>query len=209
MNIQLTVQSLAKHFNERIVFEGISFEVETPASLAITGKNGAGKTTLLKLLAGLLTPTHGTVVIRVDGKEVPYEHRRSLVGFVAPYLELYDEFTAEENLSLLSYLRCGDYDAEYARQLLEHFQLLSRKDEYVGNYSSGMKQRLKYVLALLQKPSLLLLDEPATNLDAEGIKLVETVIRFYAQHALVVLATNDEREMEWCQERIHLGNAIL
>ena len=103
--IALTVNGVAKDFNHRPIFRDISFSLLSPSSLAITGKNGAGKSTLSKILAGLISSTKGSLSYSVDEKPIGTEEFKHYIGFVSPYLNLYDEFTALENLQLLSRIR--------------------------------------------------------------------------------------------------------
>ncbi len=202
----LSVHGLARSFNRRLVFKDLDFSVAAPGSLAITGKNGAGKSTLVKILAGIASPTKGRVTYTADGKAVDADALRERMGFVAPYLNLYEEFTAWENLAILGRIRTGTVpSAEQIGDTLRRVDLWQRRDDLVAGFSSGMKQRLKYAMAILDAPAILFLDEPTANLDADGIAIVETVVRDQQRHGILILATNDESEASWCRERIHLA----
>ncbi|MCI0708285.1 MAG: ABC transporter ATP-binding protein [Ignavibacteriae bacterium] len=203
--MKLVVANLAKEFNRRAIFSDVSFSLELRDSLAITGMNGAGKSTLVKILAGLLSETRGSIEYSVDGKAVPVDMLRDQIGLVSPYLMLYDEFTAKENLSLLSRIRSNSFQIEdRSRELLQQFGLWEKRDEFVRTYSSGMKQRLKFVFALLHQPVLLFVDEPTSNLDEEGVSLVRDVIEQQKKDRILVVATNIHEEAGWCSKRIHL-----
>lgn len=203
--ITLSAEGISKTFNRRTVLNGISFSVSSGGSIAVTGKNGSGKSTLLKVLAGLLTPSSGRVSYALDGVGRPIDALRGRLGFVAPYLQLYDEFSALENIHLISRMRNGRVpDKDRGRHLLEMFGLWPRRDDLVRTFSSGMKQKLKYVVALSDDPAVLLLDEPGANLDTDGLQAVERILDGLRDRVLV-LATNDEREAQRCGQRIHLG----
>ncbi len=205
-DVTLTVSGLARSFNRRLVFQDLSFSVSAPGSLAITGKNGAGKSTLVKILAGIASPTKGKVAYVSNGIPVDPDLLRERMGFVAPYLNLYEEFTAWENLAILGRIRTGaSPSAERIGDTLRRVDLWHRRDDFVGGYSSGMKQRLKYAMALLDAPAILFLDEPTANLDDDGIAMVETVVRDQQRQGLLILATNDDGEAAWCRDRIHLA----
>lgn len=133
---------------------------------------------------------------------------RKGMGFVSPYLQLYDEFTPLETLSLISRIRSGS-EANQAgvKSLLEEFGLWNRRDDEVRTFSSGMKQRLKYVAALAHDPWFLLLDEPTSNLDSEGSAVVKAVAQRYAKRGILVVATNDEEEAAWCTRSLRMETA--
>jgi heme exporter protein A len=202
---RLTARNIAKTFNRRSIFSDISFALASPDSLAITGKNGAGKSTLAKILAGVLSPTSGEMRYELDGKILDEEAKKVHIGFVSPYLNLYDEFSAVENLFLLMRMRSTKQVTNGSPEtLLKRFGLWQRKDDVVRGYSTGMKQRLKYVFALVHSPLALILDEPTTNLDNDGIKVVEEVVQEQKRSSLLIVATNDPAEAMWCGKSIQL-----
>ena len=205
--ITITADRISKDFDRRSVFKGISFSLNAPASLAVTGKNGAGKSTLVKIIAGILRPTQGSMAYSVDNASTSIEEFKHHIGFVSPYLNLYDEFTTLENLSILSRIRSNNYfNRERVRELLTSFALWDRRDDIVGTFSSGMKQRMKYTFALLHRPELLILDEPASNLDMEGIDFIKQISKEQEKNGILIVATSDSKEAALCQEEIHLGN---
>src|SRR3990172_12498653 len=163
----IIAKGIRKDFNRRVIFDHISFELSKHGSLSITGPNGSGKSTLVKILGGLLTPTAGSVTMTAEKSSIKTEERREYLGFVAPYLQLYDEFTGYENLFLAIRIRGRARAPVEIDGLLKRVGLFFCKDDRVGTYSSGMKQRLKYAFALLHRPSLLILDEPMSNLDED------------------------------------------
>ena len=204
--ISIIAQGLSKDFNRSSVFKDISFSLSSPASLSITGKNGAGKSTLAKILAGLLSSTRGTTAYSVQGKQIGIEEFKHHIGFVSPYLNLYDEFTALENLQILSSIRtAAQHNDERIKELLMRVGLWNRRDDVVGTYSSGMKQRLKYAFALLHNPAVLILDEPTSNLDTEGIDVITQIIQEQKKANILIIATNDKEEAHWCEQQIQIG----
>jgi heme exporter protein A len=204
--ISIIVQGLSKDFNRKAVFKDISFSLSSPASLSITGKNGAGKSTLSKILAGLLSSTRGSIVYSVNGTQIGIEEFKHHIGFVSPYLNLYDEFTALENLQMLSSIRtAAQQNDERIKELLLLVGLWNRRDDMVGTFSSGMKQRLKYAFALLHNPEVLILDEPTSNLDAEGIEVVRQMILEQKKANILIISTNDKEESAWCAQQIQVG----
>jgi heme exporter protein A len=201
----LEAQSLTKVFGRRVIFNQISFELSKGQSLSITGPNGSGKTTLAKILSGLLSPTGGSVLMKLGEDIVKPEARRNFIGFVSPYLQLYDEFTGFENLLLATRIRGLNVVNAPVEGLLTRVGLLDRKDDRVATYSTGMKQRLKFAFALLHHPVLLILDEPMSTLDESGVEMVRAIIEEQKRTGLLVMATNDAHEASMCDQRIQLG----
>lgn len=202
-------EDVSKTFNRKIIFQGISFELSRGASLAVTGRNGSGKSTLVKIIAGVLSPTGGSVTMLEDGKALEEAQRKEHLGLVSPYLQLYDEFTALENIEILSRIRgVADPDRDRVRALLTLFALWDRRKDWLRVYSSGMKQRLKYVFALVHRPTVLILDEPSANLDADGVSAVRHMVQEQKERGILIVATNDAEEAKWCDTALHLGSAM-
>lgn len=202
---RLSAAGLAKRFGRRVLFRDLGFDLGPGDGLAVRGTNGAGKSTLLQIVAGVQAPTAGSVRLLLGEEEVEPEARPLQVGFVAPYLHLYDAFTARENLAFIAQARRlrpnGTLDA-----LLGRVGLGGRGDDFVRTYSSGMLQRLRLAAALLPSPSVLLLDEPTSNLDAAGRAVVEAIASEHrAAGGILVVATNVEHEAALCERTIEIG----
>jgi heme exporter protein A len=119
---------------------------------------------------------------------------------------MYDEFTGLENLEVLSRIRADhDITAALIADALRNVGLWDRRNDFVRTYSSGMKQRLKYAFAMLHRPEVLILDEPTSNLDAEGIVMVERCVKEQSSRGMLIVATNDSDEATWCSQRVVLG----
>lgn len=201
--LTLAAHDLGHRFGRLVLFRKLSFTLEGGRSLAITGPNGSGKSTLLRILAGVLTPTTGTVALTVDGRAVPRTERPLQTGLVAPYVNVYDGLSARENLTFLAEARRLPRAEARIAAALEHVGLAGRSGDLVGTYSSGMKQRVKYAAALLTRPPLLLLDEPSVNLDAAGLEMIDRVMADQlAAGRLLVLATNIADEAARCDAAI-------
>jgi heme exporter protein A len=199
--VSLKANGLQKVFNRRKIFSGIEFSVKESDGLSITGRNGSGKSTLMKIIAGVLAPTTGSLTLRVGEGEISPEDRHRYIGFVSPYLQLYDEFSGVENLELFCEVRGITSDIH---GLLDRVNLQARKNDLLRTYSSGMRQRLKYAFALIHSPAVLLLDEPTSNLDNEGKATVHRIVEEQRRHGLVIIATNDEEDRALCNHEIHL-----
>lgn len=204
--ITLEARNLGKWFGRRKVFEQIDFHLQEKESLVITGRNGSGKTTLLKILCGFVKPTHGEVKISLNGENLSRDESKDLLGLVMPDLELYGELTALENLTLLSRIRGWDPDEGELREKLAQVGLAGRENDLVFSFSSGMKQRLKYAFAGFNNPKILVLDEPTSNLDQEGISLVDQVTSLQKERGILILATNEKMDLKYGDQIIQLGS---
>lgn len=193
--MKLTATNVKKVFNRRVVFKDLSFEAKTGQVLSITGPNGSGKSTISKIICGVLTPTSGKVVLANGEGEVERDDVHRHVGLVAPYLELYGEFTALENLLIeIRARKLSKSTEDRALEILELVGLFGRRKDEVKGFSSGMKQRLKYAAALIHDPDIIILDEPTANLDVAGTDMVFSLIQQYRNGKIIVLATNDTEE---------------
>lgn len=208
--VRVRADGLTHRYGRRATgVHGLAFAFEGPGVVAVTGSNGSGKSTLLRILAGLLRPTGGSSTIEWDGHALTPHERRRAVGLAAPEIEFYEEFSGMENLTFAGECRRLPDPAESAQSALEQVGLGRRARDRVAAYSSGMKQRLRLAFALLHQPPLLLLDEPGGHLDDEGQQAVTTLVRRHAERGLVVLATNDPREVQLAERRVELVGRCL
>jgi heme exporter protein A len=205
-NFSVKAESLTKTFGKRHIFSGLDFNYDKNGIYGISGPNGSGKSTLVKIIAGLISPTKGKVKHLLDEKEIPPEKLHDHIGFVSPYLVLYEEFTAWENLDLFARIRNIPFNTGRIDTLLKVFLLYERKDDLVKTYSSGMKQRIKFIFALMHSPQLLILDEPTSNLDEEGKDAVYKIIEEEGKNSIVLIASNERSDLKLCSDKIVLQN---
>jgi ABC-type multidrug transport system ATPase subunit len=193
--LQLAARGVTKKFGLRTVFSKIGFTLHGGDRLGITGRNGSGKSTLMKLIAGVAERTSGEVDYSIggaslrDGDQIPH------LGFVAPYLQLYTEFSAWEHVALMQRMRGLALDERLALSLFERFGIANRRHEELRTYSSGMLQRVKFICALVHSPAFLLLDEPMTNFDRDAIDTVRELVIERSSDSIILLATNDADDL--------------
>jgi heme exporter protein A len=205
-NYSIQSQNLSKSFGRRLIFKDINFSWEQKGIFGISGANGSGKSTLVKIVSGLIASSAGKIIHKNSDGEIVPEKLHNHIGFVSPYLVLYEEFSAWENLIIFSKIRGVSFDKEKVLYYLNQFLLENRKDDLVKTYSSGMKQRLKFVFALMHSPDVLIFDEPTSNLDEEGKKVVYKIILEEGKNRIVIVASNEMKDLELCNEVLLLEN---
>ncbi len=205
-NYSLNASNLTKNFGRRLIFKDINFQIDCSGIMGISGANGSGKSTLVKILAGISSPSSGKIIHKIDNKEILPENLHNHIGFVSPYLVLYEEFSAWENLNYFAEIRAVKFNKEKIEYLLNQFLLFDRRNDLVKTYSSGMKQRLKFIFALMHSPELLILDEPTSNLDQEGKDSVYKIIREESESSIVIIASNESSDLSLCTTELKLEN---
>jgi ABC-type multidrug transport system ATPase subunit len=180
-----------KKFGKLYALRHVDFEIAPGECVALTGRNGSGKTTLLRIATLLTRPTHGEVTFTgTAGNLLP------TIGYVSHALMLYEELTALENLRLFARLLQIPNPESRSMELLEATRLASRANSLVRTFSRGMKQRLAIARALLEKPSILLLDEPATGLDTESAAWLTNTVRVLRDEGCtIVMSVHGESEL--------------
>ena len=193
-------QNLSKLFGRRLIFSEINFNWDKNGIFGISGQNGSGKSTLVKIVAGLIAPSAGKIVHKISEGEIIPEKLHNHIGFVSPYLVLYEEFSAWEHLKIFAKIRGISLNVARVNDYLNIFLLDTRKNDLVKTFSSGMKQRLKFIFALMHLPQVLIFDEPTSNLDEEGKKVVYDIIREEGKTRIVIIASNESKDLELCDE---------
>jgi ABC-type multidrug transport system ATPase subunit len=201
--MKITLTNTGKRFNREWIFRRFSYEFVTPKKYAITGSNGSGKSTLLQVIAGSLTHSEGTIQFANGQRNTEPEQHYKYVSIAAPYLELIEEMTANEFLAFHTQFKSLNISAAAA---LEIISLSNAADKQIRYYSSGMKQRLKLAQAFFSGCPVLLLDEPTTNLDREGVELYLHLIQHYTEGKLVIISSNVTEEYQFCDEVIAIKN---
>ncbi|HCY74520.1 MAG TPA: ABC transporter ATP-binding protein [Ignavibacteriales bacterium] len=203
-NYSIEAVELNKSFGRRLIFNDLQFKFDKSGIYGISGPNGSGKSTLVKIIAGIIGASKGKIIHKLDNKEIAEENLHNHIGFVSPYLVLYEEFSTYENMKLFAEIRGTKFNGDRVDYLLEKFLLYKRKDDLLKTYSSGMKQRVKFIFALMHSPELLILDEPTSNLDDEGKNSVYELIKEEGQKNIVLIASNEKNDLENCSDIVYL-----
>ena len=193
-----------------VILEGITLEINQGESVAIVGAYGSGKTTLLSLLAGLDSPSEGTIVlggdqdITVMSEAQRAKLRGEMVGFVFQTFQLLSSLTALENVMLPGELRSDPQAEDNAKKLLDRVGLGHRLQHYPRQLSGGEQQRVAIARAFASNPKILFADEPTGNLDAKtGAKIIDLLFDLNADFGTtLVLVTHDARLASRCERSI-------
>ncbi len=201
--MQITLEQVSKRYRYDWIFKGVDYQFVAGSRTAITGPNGSGKSTLMKVLSGHLSPSKGAVTFFADSRKISADDVYRQVSYAAPYIELIEEFTLAEAIDFhqkFKPLLPGLHPAE----ILDLLAFPKAKDKQVRHFSSGMKQRLKLALATCSTSTLLLLDEPTTNLDAQGVDWYLALMGRYIGNRTVVVASNVAVDYDFCSEVIDI-----
>jgi ABC-type multidrug transport system ATPase subunit len=231
MKISLT--KAGKRFNRDWIFRNVTYEFTAGNAYAITGPNGSGKSTLLQVIGGAIAMSEGKTEYRqsaVGSREsvppaggmnrqpetgnlkpeasnadsiIPNDDAFRYLAIAAPYLDLIEEMTATEFLSFHTQFKpfLAGIDNKKALSIIGLEKAANKQIRY---FSSGMKQRVKLAQAIFSDVSCLLLDEPCTNLDLEGIGLYQQLVHEYCADRLVIVSSNDVQEYGFCKEQISI-----
>ena len=201
--LKIQVQKAAKRFHYEWIFKNLDLELSSGDSLAITGGNGSGKSTLLKCLSGAAPLTQGSIAYQSEGGILAEEGWFRSLAIAAPYMELPEEFTLLEAIGFHFQFK-KPFGHSSAQELVSLLELEKHQHKALVQFSSGMKQRVKLGLAIFSEVPLLLLDEPTSNLDKQGIAWYLDAIERRIQNRIVVVCSNEPREYAFCKKKISL-----
>jgi ABC-type multidrug transport system ATPase subunit len=202
--MEVRLENTGRKFNNEWIFRDINFAFENGSSCAILGRNGSGKSTLLQVIAGNLLPSDGTVKYSHDGKAVSEHDIFRQLALVAPYQELIEEFTLNEMLTF--HFRFKKLAEGFTIQrITEMLSFGNVRYKPIRQFSSGMKQRVKLACALFSDTSLLLLDEPTTNLDKSGTEWYLNMVAEYSKNRTVIICSNlHQTESGFCKATLSI-----
>ncbi len=201
--MEIVLNDIGKRYRYDWIFQNLHYTFRPNQSYAITGPNGSGKSTLLKILCGHLSPSQGKLSYSIDNQALRNDLVYRQLSYAAPYIELIEELRLEEALHFHGRFK-SFYNGMKAADIIELLGFEQARQKEIRNFSSGMKQRLKLALAICSQSSLLLLDEPTTNLDKQGVAWYQKLIDRFAAERLVIIASNVEADYRFCGEQISM-----
>ncbi len=197
----IQVQNASKRFHHEWIFKNLNLDLSAGDSIAITGGNGSGKSTLLKCLSGAIPLTSGAIQYQSGTTQIVEEQWFRSLALATPYLELPEEFTLSEVLSFHFQFK-NPLQQRSNAEILEVLGLEKHKSKTLSQFSSGMKQRVKLALAIFSEVPFLLLDEPTSNLDKQGVTWYLDLIQQFSPNRIVMICSNDPREYDFCEKKI-------
>lgn len=197
--MQISLNNTGKRYNREWIFRHFSYTFLAGKKYAITGPNGSGKSTLLQVIAGAVQHNEGTIDYQPGSSSGVHQS----LAIAAPYLELIEEMTATEMLAFHAQFKPL---VSPIADILCSVGLEKAANKQLRYFSSGMKQRLKLAQAFFSDTPVLLLDEPTTNLDADGIILYHKLMNEQAVHKLVLVSSNDPQEYGFCDEVLSVSD---
>jgi len=206
--MKIVLENISRRFNREWIFRGINYTFESGQSYAILGANGSGKSTLLQVIAGSLTPSEGNISYQVVDKNLDIESVFQQLSMAAPYMELIDEFTLQEHIDFHFRFKHFGYGFNTA-SIIELLGLEKSSNKLIKHFSSGMKQRTKLALAFCSDTPVLLLDEPVSNLDKDGISWYLDLVQQFTKDRLVIICSNHEQEYTLCKHQIQVADYKL
>jgi len=204
VNLKITLKDIGRRYNNEWIFRHINYTFESGKSYAVLGHNGSGKSTFLKVLSSSLTPSSGELIYTDGDQVLGVDTIYQQLSLAAPYVELIEEFTLNElidfHFKFKNYLPSFEKETVVSLLGLEH-----ALDREIRFFSSGMRQRVKLALACCSVSSLVLLDEPTSNLDSAGEEWYLNLIdRTKLESRILVVCSNQKKEYEFCDEMISI-----
>jgi ABC-type multidrug transport system ATPase subunit len=203
--MQIALDNIGRRFNREWIFRGISYTFNNQDSYAVLGANGSGKSTLLQVLNGSLAPSAGKLSYSLQGQNIEPENIFTYLSLAAPYLELIEEFTLNEVVDFHFKFKSFKPGLDKAA-LTEILNLQGSQNKMIRYFSSGMKQRLKLALAFCADTPMLMLDEPTSNLDNQGIDWYLNLVEKYSAGRLTIICSNQEHEYSFCKHRLNIAD---
>lgn len=203
--MEISLKDAGKRFNFNWIIRKANLQIESGSRWVLLGANGSGKSTLLQILAGSTGLSEGEIHWRLHQKKIAQEDVYSSISIAAPYLELIEEFSLREHLAFHFSVKPA-IDGLSLAELLELSGLKSKADLRISYFSSGMKQRVKLLLAILSDTPLLLLDEPLSNLDRNAAAWYQSLIDQYGRSRTIVVCSNSvEEEYRFCKHLFQIS----
>ena len=203
--MKINLEHIGRRFNREWIFSDVNYVFETGTSYAILGANGAGKSTFLQLISGSLSSSEGVISYSKEGallnSELVFEH----LSMAAPYLELIEEFTLNELIDF--HFQFKKYRSGLDRlQLIELMGLKRSEYKAIKHFSSGMKQRVKLALAFCSDTEMVLLDEPASNLDQQGLEWYLSLVKEFSADRMLIICSNQIQEYSFCKNQLNIAD---
>ena len=205
--MEIHLENLGKRYIRNWVFRHLNFTIRQGEKVAITGSNGSGKSTLIQIISGARTISEGRIEYRAGGQKLDPEFVFRRINFAAPYTQSIEELNLRELIRFHSEFRPITKGMDFSG-FLESLSYDFKPDQQIKFFSSGMKQRVKIGMALFFEASAILLDEPTSNLDADGKEWYARMLKKYAKDRTLIIASNDPLEYQLCDHMLKIEDFI-
>lgn len=199
--MEIVLEDIGRRFNRDWIFQQLNYRFISGEGYAVLGPNGSGKSTLLQVISSALTPSTGRITYTHQGETIEPDRIYQYLSIAAPYLELIEEFTLAEQIRF-HFTHKRFLEGFDAGSLMELLGLSRSRDKQLRFFSSGMKQRVKLGLACCVDVPMVLLDEPTSNLDEDGVAWYLKLVEQTRAGRLLLVCSNQEREYGFCGQRL-------
>lgn len=204
MNVlSIHLQSVSKKYHNHFLYKNLNLDILHADKIVITGNNGSGKSTLLKIIAGIVSPSNGKVIYKLNDNELEKNKWHQYISIAAPYMHIPEEWSVKE---LIAHTKVFRQFLADEKELLKLLELDNHLDKPIKQFSSGMKQKTKLLLAIADAAPILLLDEPCSNLDTNAVKWYENMINDFAlKKTILVFSNSRSEEYFFCNKHFSLS----
>ena len=204
--MQITLEKISKKFNYEWIFKNVDYTFHSGQAYVLLGSNGSGKSTLMQIIGGNLLATSGSIKHIQETRVIPDDLLYRQVSISAPYLEVIEEFTLPEILEFHRKFKPFRNNLTDS-QLIEITGLTKVRNKQIRYFSSGMKQRVKLTLAIMSDTAVVLLDEPSSNLDKQGVEWYQQLVENNLADRIFIVCSNSQgHEYSFCTHQLQIGD---
>ena len=203
---KISIKNIGKKFRNNWIFRDLSLDIHQGQHLSVKGNNGSGKSTFLQIVSGFVTASEGEIQHQFDDSTIQTDALYKHISFCSPYLDLIDEMSLAENIAFYGKHKkiYNDFDVD---SIIDIALLTEHREKLYRNFSSGMKQRLKLVLAFMTDSKMVLFDEPLSNLDDKGFEWYQHMLDQYKNDRIFIVCSNNvKEEIAFCNKEINIAD---
>lgn len=205
-SVTINLNAVSKKFNKEWIFKDVNLQIDPSSKWVILGGNGSGKSTLLQVISGFLIPDKGVIQYKHQDQEIKIEDVNDLISFASPYLQMSEDLTLKEYIDHIRLFKAFKNNLS-TKELIDLFELKHAANKAIKHFSSGMKQRTKLGVAIMAEAPILFLDEPLSNLDANGINWYKQIIKEQAGNKTILVCSNAIKdEYGFCEKELNITN---
>lgn len=197
--MEIKLENISQRFDSQWIFKNLNFSFSSNQIYGISGPNGSGKSTLMKIISGGLEPTKGNI----SWDKQPFKELSSTffknIGFAAPYIDIPYWLTLNEFYDFHFKMKASIYNQSIS-EILEISELSKHRNKAIQTFSSGMKQRVKLISAIVGNYKTVILDEPTTNLDDKAKTWFQELLKAHSKERLIIIASNEKSDFQLCNE---------